>query len=138
MAENDKIVKNWNETFWVIFKQCEIFLVKIQFWILVKQNLLGHPVKGMQFCWCYSLSISFSMQKTLKCKNVFFFSYFSLFLAQKHRRIHGVWKSQKKSHSTLRAKRATFTVWVDKSSSKMPKMVPFDEFFEKFKCDIFW
>ena len=33
---------------------------------------------------------------------------------------HGVWKSQKKSHSTLRAKRATFTFWVDKSSSKMP------------------
>ena len=28
---------------------------------------------------------------------------------------HGVWKSQKKSHSTLRAKRATFTFWVDKS-----------------------
>ena len=29
--------------------------------------------------------------------------------------MHGVWKSQKKSHSTLRAKRATFTFWVDKS-----------------------
>ena len=28
---------------------------------------------------------------------------------------HGVWKSQKKSHSTLRAKRATYTFWVDKS-----------------------
>ena len=28
---------------------------------------------------------------------------------------HGVWKSQKKSHSTLRAKQATFTFWVDKS-----------------------
>ena len=28
---------------------------------------------------------------------------------------HSVWKSQKKSHSTLRAKRATFTFWVDKS-----------------------
>ena len=35
---------------------------------------------------------------------------------------HSVWKSQKKSHSTLRAKRAMFTFWVDKSSSKMPKM----------------
>ena len=31
------------------------------------------------------------------------------------RQVHGVWKSQKKSHSTLRAKRATFTFWVDKS-----------------------
>ena len=28
---------------------------------------------------------------------------------------HGVWKSQKKSHSTLRAKRASYTFWVDKS-----------------------
>ena len=33
---------------------------------------------------------------------------------------HSVWKSHKKSHSTLRAKRATFWV-VDKSSLKMPK-----------------
>ena len=30
-------------------------------------------------------------------------------------KVHGVWKSQKKSHSTMRAKRATFTFWVDKS-----------------------
>ena len=28
---------------------------------------------------------------------------------------HSVWKSQKKSYSILRAKRATFTFWVDKS-----------------------
>ena len=41
---------------------------------------------------------------------------------------HGVWKSQKKSHSTMRAKRATFTFWVDKSLLKMPKMVHFGEF----------
>ena len=34
---------------------------------------------------------------------------------------HSVWKSLKKSHSTLRAKRATFTFWVAKSSLKMPK-----------------
>ena len=43
-------------------------------------------------------------------------------------KVHSVWKSQKKSHSTLRAKRATFTFWVDKSWLKMPKMVHFDEF----------
>ena len=42
--------------------------------------------------------------------------------------LHGVWKSQKKSHSTLRAKRATFTFWVDKSWLKMPKMIHFGEF----------
>ena len=33
---------------------------------------------------------------------------------------HSVWKLQKKSQSILRAKRATFTIWVHKSSSKMP------------------
>ena len=35
--------------------------------------------------------------------------------------VHSVWKSNKKSHSTLRAKRVTFTFWVDKSSLKMQK-----------------
>ena len=35
--------------------------------------------------------------------------------------VHGVWKSQKKSHSTLRTKRATSTFWVDKNYWKMPK-----------------
>ena len=37
-------------------------------------------------------------------------------------------KITEKSHSTLRAKRATFTFKVDKSSLKMPKMVHYDEF----------
>ena len=32
-------------------------------------------------------------------------------------------KITEKSHSTLRAQRTTFTFWVDKSWSKMPKMV---------------
>ena len=34
---------------------------------------------------------------------------------------HGVWKSQKKCNSTLRAKLATSTFWVDKSSLKIAK-----------------
>ena len=34
---------------------------------------------------------------------------------QNHHKNHSVWKSQKKFHSTLRAKQATFTFWVDKS-----------------------
>ena len=42
---------------------------------------------------------------------------------------HDVCKSQKKSHSTLRGKRATLTFLVlDKSSLKMPKMINFGEF----------
>ena len=35
---------------------------------------------------------------------------------------HGVWKSQKRSHSRSRAKRATFTFWADISLLKMPFM----------------
>ena len=43
---------------------------------------------------------------------------------------HSVWKSPKKSHSTLRAKRVTFTFWVDKSSLKMPKMINLASFWK--------
>ena len=38
--------------------------------------------------------------------------------------LHGVWKSRKKYHALFLAKRASFTFWEDKSSSKMPKMKP--------------
>ena len=47
---------------------------------------------------------------------------------------HGVGKLKKNSHSTLRAKRATFTFWVDKI--KMPKMVNFFKPENCWKCDI--
>ena len=46
---------------------------------------------------------------------------------------HGVRKSQKKSHSTLRAKRATFKFWVDKSSLKNAKNDPIWRVFENLK-----
>ena len=49
---------------------------------------------------------------------------------------HGVWKSQKKSHSTLRAKRATFTFWVDKCSLKMPQNGPIWRVFENLKLAV--
>ena len=70
-------------------------------------------------------SSSFALQKTvsLSCHyfawRVFWWTADRTFFPP-----HGVWKS----HSTLRAKRAMFTFWVDKSSLKMPKMVHFDEF----------
>ena len=47
---------------------------------------------------------------------------------------HIVWKSPKKSHSTLRAKRATYTFWEVKSSLKMPKMFHFGEFLKTEAC----
>ena len=49
----------------------------------------------------------------------------SSYLIRNRLMTHGVWKSQKKPHSTLRAKRTTFTFWVDKS---LLKMVQFGEF----------
>ena len=48
--------------------------------------------------------------------------------------VHSVWKSQKKSHSTLRAKRATFTFWVHKNWLKMPKMVILASFWKTEAC----
>ena len=41
------------------------------------------------------------------------------------KKIHSVWKSHKKSHLILRAKRAKFTFWVDKSSLKMVNLASF-------------
>ena len=46
-------------------------------------------------------------------------------------RRHSVWKSQKKSHSTLRAKRAMFAFWVEKSSLKCKKCLIWANFFLK-------
>ena len=42
--------------------------------------------------------------------------------------VHNVWKLLKKSHSIIRAKRATFTFWADKSSSKNAKNGTYGEF----------
>ena len=49
---------------------------------------------------------------------------------------HGVWKSQKMSHSTLRAERATFTFWVDKKLIKNAKNGPFWRVFENLKLAV--
>ena len=46
--------------------------------------------------------------------------------------MHGVWKSEKKSHSILRA----FTYFVDKSSLKSAKNSPFWRFFENLKLAV--
>ena len=49
---------------------------------------------------------------------------------------HSVWKSQKKYHLTLRAKRATFTFWVDKSWLKNAQNGPFWRLFEDLKLAV--
>ena len=43
--------------------------------------------------------------------------------------MHGVWKSLKKSHSTLQAKLADFTVWVY-ACEKMAKMFHMESFWK--------
>ena len=48
--------------------------------------------------------------------------------AKKSKYVHAVWKSQKKSHLTMRAKRAMLTFWIDKNKLKMPNIVHFGEF----------
>ena len=51
--------------------------------------------------------------------------YPKLLYSMHNKQYHSVWKSQRKSHSTLRAKRAMFTFWVDKSSLIVPKISQF-------------
>ena len=48
--------------------------------------------------------------------------------------IHVVWTPQKRSFSKLRAKRATFTFWVDKSSLKIPKILNLASFSKPEAC----
>ena len=57
-----------------------------------------------------------------------FFPYNVTILQNKIFTVHSVWKSQKKSHWTLRAKRATFTFWVDKKLIKNVINGPFRNF----------
>ena len=57
---------------------------------------------------------------------------FSVFSLSNFKWLHTVFENHwMRSHSTLRAKRATFTFWVDKSWLKMLKMVNFGEFLKK-------
>ena len=70
----------------------------------------------------------------LKCKQQTY-AKMSLLPKQTCKWPHGVSKSQKKSHSTLRAKRATFNFWVDKNSLKMPKMAHFGMFRKHEDCN---
>ena len=76
-------------------------------------HLLWQPLR---FNWAnirFFLCQRFSTQKTTR--------------RQKYKnKYHSVIKSQKNSHSTLRAKRDTFTFWVDKSSFKNANSTSFE------------
>ena len=86
-----------------------------------KMNFLGYLFfpHDQAFCKVNLLSdLYFTwLDCTQKCPKYLYFLKAELYTA--------VENSQKKSHSALRAKRATFTFWMDKISSKMPKIVNF-------------
>ena len=57
------------------------------------------------------LQVPFQFQKKWPQVLQVWFLVLCLFLLSVHQPLHIVWKLQKKSHSILRAKRATFTFW---------------------------
>ena len=89
-------------------------------------------VKGpLRWCLPWRSLFSRNWRMTDVCK-IAFFSLASIPFEPWEFKHFSVWKSQKKSHSTLRA----YTFWVDKSLLKMPKMVHFGEFFENLKLAV--
>ena len=92
--------------FFMIFNHCDTqkySLINVMF--LMHFLMLFHFAKNKKtflmqlLCSSCSKTFSFSEKSSSNCPTL----------------THGVWESQKKSPSTLRAKRATFTFWVDKS-----------------------
>ena len=77
--------------------------------------------------WCLTVTTPWA------CKNTFLRTKAT---TRQDQRSHSVWKPQKKSHSTLRAKRAKFTIWVDKSSLKMPQNGQFWRFYVNLKLAV--
>ena len=84
---------------------------------VTKQDILSHLDHNLYDAVCITLPYQIG----------FFFSCLSIFPKSLGKFFHSVGKSQKKSHSILRAKRATFTVLVDKSSRKMTILASFWE-----------
>ena len=102
---NDRTTRLWNYFF------CTCFGSSFHAWIVHKCShleiflRLPPPIVAASLTYCFLRAFSFTL-------------------------CHSVWKSPKKSHLTLRAKRATFTFWVEKSSLKMPKNGQFGMFWE--------
>ena len=85
-------------------------------WILI-YFLNLHPFKSSIIIDICTISLALKIRRQISAENKVF-----LIDANSQLSSTGGWKSQKKSHSKLRGKRATFTVWVDKSSLKMAWM----------------
>ena len=94
---NERLLWKWVKVAWLLWESCQI------------SNLLLEVISER---WDFAKQ-SFMKAKTRQQNN---FEIPSISL------LHSVRKSQKKSHSLLRAKRATYTFWVDKSSLKCQKL----------------
>ena len=118
---NDFFLKFWSENFRGKCRLQRIDDDNAKGWESLSGKLSGMRSRGKESSLC-----------CFHCFNKLSSSKFNVM----HRRLlaYSVWKSPKKSHSTLRAKRATFTFWVDKNESKMPNMVHFREFLKLKVC----
>ena len=97
---------------WIMFtpKNFHFFFYRSQFVFLMCGLAYNHQENDLAFL---------KNQEKRRVSHLSNYLDFQLGLKVGHK--HGVWKSQKKSHLTLRAKRATFTFRVDKGNQKCQK-----------------
>ena len=95
-------------------KHCKACL-KTKSWLLLEQDLPIHSFSTS----CHEAIFTSHLRKNSEIPH------FWILL-----KVHSVWKSKEKSHSTLRAKRALQFEW-PKAYLKVPKLVHFGEFFKK-------
>ena len=107
----DGFKRVWNHSFWR--EQIgQFFPTQIHCKHLTRK-IENVPLGKFPFCALKS-RISETKQTQITTKKIYFFVFVIVFEI-----------NSKKSHSTLRAKRATFTFWVDKSQWKMPTLATF-------------
>ena len=123
------LIHTWWSCFWPCFDSLDTKLndsqvqaiedwkMSISHISITKLLLRSNFSSALPHLWCSS-ALCFALYTRFLATLAFFTMNF---LTQESIIIHSVWKSQKKSLSTLRAKRST--IWVVKSSQKMPKMV---------------
>ena len=105
-------------------KRRSSFIMELQFFLCYRNfYFLQCTVRKMRHFWLifYHCGIAFSRAVSILYQSANAVSKMNLTL------LYGVWKSQKKFHSTLRA---TFTFCVAKSSLTMPKMVNLASFWK--------
>ena len=127
IALHDKRVHNGMMHTSVIWTPSRLLRMIPQEWVALERNWMRRKTILFIYPWISIMSFKLhclAMESRFMNTNFQAFKYLC----------HCVWKSQKKSHSTLRAKRALFIFWVDKSSLKMPKMFILANFWKLKAC----